>query len=151
MADSQTEVVPKGNISQMDVDIDKQRVLDAKNASEQTTKDKLASLNKTAEDKKKQLAEKKARKRIPFLKRLFARKKGPMGVTDISKRPIRLNISIEVVKSLAIIAESIIMGFLLNIFFFNFGFRFTILSAIGWGIGFWAIKYRLPEIFRSYR
>lgn len=143
------ETVPKGNISQMDVDIGKQIEKDAKDSEEKSKQEEI----KKEEELQKKITEKAKRKKIPFLKRIFKRRKsaGPMGVTDISKKPVRINLSEDIKKLFWIILECIIIGILISIFASNFGMKMSIMDCVGWMICWWLVKFKMPDIVRSYR
>jgi len=87
-------------------------------------------------------------KRSIFKKKQTA---GPMGVTNISKKPIRINISDDVKKFLLLIVECVIVGALLTVMFNNFGFRISVMDFLAWIIAWWIIRFKAPEIIRSYR
>ena len=127
------DVVAKGKISQMEVQTDAQMELDAK---------EIAKNNVTKKTKP---------KKVSWLKRLFSKKNGPMGVTNISKRPINVNLSESVKGVLFILLECLAMGFLLNVMSNNFGLSISALKSLGWAVVWWLVKFKLPEVVRLYR
>jgi len=77
---------------------------------------------------------------------------GPMGVTDISKRRLRINLSPDIQKFLFLIAECLIVGFLIMIMFNNFGnFKIGLINYFGWSVLWLMIKFVLPDVIRRYR
>lgn len=78
------------------------------------------------------------------------KKTGPMGVTDVNKGKIRLNISDDAKRILWMIIECVIIGFLINVMMHNFGFRIGIINSLGWTILWWILRFKLPEVRRRY-
>lgn len=151
--EDQLVTVPKGNVSQMDVDIDKQLEEEAKVAEEKNKQDKIAKEKKAADDKAKLEAEKATRKNLPLMQRIFPRRltAGPMGVTDISKKKIRFNIDQKHKTLILMTVECLIIGFLINILAYCFGMSVSIIHSLGWAVGFWLLKFKMPATIKLYR
>lgn len=144
------QIVPKANISQMEADIAKQEEIDTIESQENKKKELLDKKGKESKKKKRRLNTFAGN--LKFIKDLFRKKQpGPMGVTDVEKGKIRLNIAPEYKNFLWMVLECLIIGFLLNIMMHNFSFRIGIINIFGWSIFWWLLKFKMPDIKRSYK
>jgi hypothetical protein len=137
----------------MDVDIDKQLEEEVKEAEKKNKQDLEAKQKKEEEEKTKKELEKAARKKLPIIKRIFPKKltSGPMGVTDIAKGKVKIVIDKKYSTLLFMTLECLIVGFLINIFAYCFGMSISIIHSLGWAVGVWLLKFKMPEIVKLYR